>query len=130
MASGSSSLRRATEERSLAHVARRATAEAAHQFGFVHLEEQHGIERSPESGQRCGKTLGLRGGTHHPVEDGPPGRHRRRERFLHDAHDDGIGYEIAAIHGRLGFEPQGCAFTDRGAEDITRRDLGNVKASG
>ena len=57
------------EERALAHVARGAAAQAAHQLLFVDVEEQHGVDARAELGQHVVEPVGLRRRAHDAVED-------------------------------------------------------------
>src|SRR6185312_1541463 len=73
---------------------------------------------------------GLRHRSHDTIECHAPGRVRPRQRFLHDAEDDAIRYQLAAVHVALGARTLRRSLADRGAQHITGSQFGNAEVLG
>jgi hypothetical protein len=97
--------------------------DAFHERVFVHLKLDHMVERAAPRSQQFVERSGLGGGTRIAVEDRADARPHGIELFADQCRDDGIGHQLAAVHHRLGLDPDGRSRLDRGAQHVSGRKL-------
>src|SRR4051812_45687534 len=91
-----------------------------HELLVVDVEHQHGIDLSAELRQHSAHALGLRSRAHDAIEQRAGRELTLGERLLHDAEDDLIRDEVAALHEGFGGKTHRRPGAKRGAENVAR----------
>jgi len=95
----------------------------ADQLFLGYIQQQDGVQAVAALREGAIDQLGLGGGAGKAVEHRPLLRLGLRELFLDQGENDGIGDEFAIVHELPGFASQRRAGSNRGTEDVARRDL-------
>jgi hypothetical protein len=99
-----------------------AAGHAVDDHGVVDVDLDHVLDAHARGLHR----LGLRDRARKAVEEKPAGAIGGEDALLHQPGDDVVGDEVAAVHHRLGREPERRAGLDGAAQHVARRDLRNA----
>jgi hypothetical protein len=81
------------------------------------------VEFHFEPGEKGGQGLCLGNGARKTVEEKPSGAIGFPQTFFHDAHDQGIGDQIATFHASFNFFAELAVSLDGGAQDVAGGNL-------